>query len=117
MIRRFFLALSLGLGLAAAGGALAQTPADKAAVDAAKAQGVVGEQGDGFLGLVTGSADPAVTAAMQAINAGRSKAYQEIAARTGATPDAAGQATALQLFAKVPPGQYYKPLGADWTRK
>ena len=117
MLRRLILALALTLGLAAGGGALAQSAGAKAAADAAKAAGSVGEQGDGFLGLVTGAADPAVTAAVAEINAGRAKVYLDIAAKTGVTPAAAGQATALQLVAKLPAGEYYQPLGGAWTRK
>ena len=30
---------------------------------------------------------------------------------------AAGQATAQQLFARLQPGQYYKPLEGAWTKK
>ncbi len=115
-MRKTFIALALGLGLAA-GGALAQSAESKATVDAAKAQGVVGEQGDGFLGLVNGSASPAVKAAVADINAGRAKAYQDIAAKTGVAESAAGEATARQLEARVPPGGYFKPLGGGWTKK
>ena len=89
----------------------------KAAVDAAKAQGLVGEQGDGYLGLVTGSADTAVSAAMDEINTGRTAVYRETAAKTGVTAAAAGEAAAVQLFGKVPSGQYFKPLGGGWTKK
>jgi uncharacterized protein YdbL (DUF1318 family) len=117
MIRRLFLALAIAAGLAGASAALAQSAAAKATVDAAKAQGVVGEQGDGMLGLVSGSADPAVKAAVDEINAGRAKAYQDIAAKTGVAPDAAGQAAAQQLLARLPAGYYYRPLGGAWTRK
>ena len=116
MIRRMLVALSLGLSLVA-GGALAQSAAAKATVDGAKARGVVGEQGDGFLGLVAGSADPTVKAAMDEINAGRAQAYKDIAAKTGVSEAAAGEATALQLFARLPAGAYYRPLGGAWTRK
>ena len=116
MIRRLIIALALCLNLAA-GGAHAQSAEAKATVDAAKAQGVVGEQGDGFLGLVSGSASAPVKAAMDEINAGRSKAYQDIATRSGVSPAAAGEATAQQLFARVPAGQYYRPVGGAWTRK
>ncbi len=116
MIRRLFLALTLGLSLAATG-ASAQTPAEKATVDAAKAQGVVGEQGDGFLGFVAGSAPSDVTAAVAAINAGRAKAYKDIAAKTGVSEAAAGEATAVQLVGRLPAGAYYRPLGGGWTRK
>jgi uncharacterized protein YdbL (DUF1318 family) len=116
MIRRLFVALSIGMALAA-GAASAQTAAEKATVDAAKAAGVVGEQGDGYLGLVSGSADAAVTSAMADINSGRAKAYQDIAGKTGVTPQAAGEATAVQLVDRLPPGAYYKPVGGGWTRK
>lgn len=89
----------------------------KAAVDAAKAQGLVGEQGDGYLGFVAGPADAAVSAAVNEINAGRAAVYRQTAGKTGVSPQAAGEAAATQLFAKMPPGQYYKPLGGGWTKK
>lgn len=113
--RIFFPAALLGLMLAAAP-ASAELAASKAAVDAAKAQGVVGEQGDGMLGFVNGN-DAALAGAVAEINAGRAAAYRSIASKTGTSPDAAGQATAQELIAKVPAGQYYKPLGGGWTRK
>lgn len=97
--------------------AAAQTAATRALVDAAKASGTVGEQADGFLGSVTPSTDPALAAAVAEINAGRAQVYREAAARTGATPEAAGQATAQQLFARLPAGQYFKTLQGTWTRK
>ena len=119
-------ALAAGLFLIAAGTALlpamvvpaaAQSDATKMLVDAAKARGVVGEQADGFLGFVTPAADPALAAAVAEINAGRAQVYRETAARTGVTADAAGQATAQQLFARLPPGQYFKTLTGMWVRK
>jgi uncharacterized protein YdbL (DUF1318 family) len=97
--------------------ALAQSAAAKTAVDNAKAQGLVGEQGDGFLGFVAASTDPALAAAVAEINAGRMQVYRETAMRTGVTPEAAGQATAQQLFARLPGGQYFKPLDGNWVRK
>jgi len=96
--------------------AFADLASDKAAVDAAKAAGTVGEQADGYLGIVSG-ADGAVTAAVNEINAGRRQVYSQTAAKSGVTPDAAGQATGAQLIAKVPGGQYFKPLGGAWTKK
>jgi len=116
MNRRQLIALAVATSLAA-DAALAQSASAKAAVDAAKARGVVGEQGDGYLGFVSGSADPAVKAAVDEINAGRAKVYKDTAAKTGVTESAAGQATALQLFARLPTGAYYRPVGGDWTRK
>jgi uncharacterized protein YdbL (DUF1318 family) len=96
--------------------AFADLAADKATVDAAKAAGKVGEQADGYLGIVAG-ADGTITAAVNTINSGRREVYSQTAAKSGVTPDAAGQATGAQLIAKVPGGQYIKPLGGAWTKK
>ena len=111
--KHIFAALALLLMSAPA---FADLASDKAAVDAAKAAGTVGEQADGYLGIVS-SADGAVTAAVNEINAGRRQVYSQTAAKSGVTPDAAGQATGAQLIAKVPGGQYFKPLGGAWTKK
>ena len=115
-MRNTFIALSICLSFAA-GGALAQSAAAKATVVDAKAVGQVGEQGDGFLGLVTGAAPPAVKAAVAEINAGRAQAYKDIAAKTGVAESAAGEATARQLEARVAAGGYFKPLAGGWTKK
>lgn len=122
------LALALSLFAACAAGlalsvvtiapvAAADLASAKATVRAAKTQGIVGEQGDGYLGLVTGSADPNVGDAVNAMNQERKKTFNEIAAKSGVTVDAAGQAAATQFFAMTPSGQYYKPLGGGWTKK
>jgi uncharacterized protein YdbL (DUF1318 family) len=105
-----------GAALLLATPAFADLASDKAAVDAAKAAGTVGEQADGYLGIVS-SADAAVTAAVNEINAGRRSVYTQTATKSGVSPDAAGQATGAQLIAKTPAGQYIKPLGGGWTKK
>jgi uncharacterized protein YdbL (DUF1318 family) len=96
--------------------AFADLASDKAAVDAAKAAGTVGEQADGYLGSVS-SADGAVTAAVNEINNGRRSVYAQTASKSGTTPDAAGQATGAQLIGRTPAGQFIKPLGGAWTKK
>ena len=119
MIRRLFMALAastLIAGAALPAVSFAQSPAAKAAVDAGKAAGRVGEQGDGFLGIVSGG-DAQLKAAVDEINAGRARVYADTAAKTGVTAEAAGQATARQLYDRIPAGQWYKPLGGNWTRK
>jgi uncharacterized protein YdbL (DUF1318 family) len=98
--------------------AMAQTAQAKAAVDAAKAAGIVGEQSDGFLGFVTASADPALKSAVAEINAGRATLYREAAAKTGASPQAAGaSAFTTTVMPRLKPGQYYRPAGGGWVRK
>jgi uncharacterized protein YdbL (DUF1318 family) len=104
--------------LALPAAANAQSADAKAAVDAAKAAGVVGEQGDGFLGFVTAAADPALKAAVAEINAGRAQLYREAAAKSGATPAAAGASAYLTTIQpRLKPGQYYRPNGGGWTKK
>lgn len=97
--------------------AVAQSPAAKAAVDAAKARGEVGEQSDGYLGLVKGSADAALTASVAEINAGRAAAYRDIGTKTNVTPEAAGIATARQLIARAAAGQFYRDDQGKWVKK
>jgi uncharacterized protein YdbL (DUF1318 family) len=105
---------TLALGPAA----IAQSASAKATVDAAKAAGIVGEQADGFLGFVTGAADPAVKAAVAEINAGRAQVYREAAAKAGTTPEAAGGSAFTTIVrARLKPGEYYKPAGGGWTKK
>ena len=117
MIRKTMTVLAMGLALAAASApAMAQSAAAKAAVDAAKVSGTVGEQADGYLGIVAGG-DAALRSAVAEINTGRAAAYKDIAAKTGVTPEAAGQATAKQLYARLAPGQFWKPLDGGWVKK
>ena len=121
MIRKTMTVLALAASLGAAVSfvalpALAQAAAAKAADDAGKAAGVGGEQPDGFLGVVSGG-DAALRAAVAEINAGRAAVYKDTAAKTGVTAEAAGQATAKQLYGRLAPGQYWKPLNGGWTKK
>ena len=118
MIRKTMTVLALGLTMTAAGAglAMAQSAAAKATVDAAKTAGTVGEQADGYLSIVSGG-DAALRAAVAEINTGRAAAYKDIAAKTGVTVEAAGQATAKQLYARLAPGQYWKPLDGGWIKK
>jgi len=100
------------------GFALAQAPSAKALVDAAKAAGKVGEQADGFLGFVTAPADAALQAAVEEINAGRRRVYEETARRNGVTPEVAGVAAAKALRdTKLKPGDYYRDVDGVWRRK
>lgn len=104
--------------LALPAAAVAQSAQAKAAVDAAKSAGIVGEQADGFLGFVTGGGDPALRSAVAEINAGRAQVYQEAAARTGASPGAAGaSAFTTTIQPRIQPGQFYKPNGGGWVKK
>jgi len=120
MQTRHILGLAVGvtaaLGLATV--AIAQSASAKATVDAAKAAGIVGEQADGFLGFVTGAADPALQSAVAEINNGRAQLYREAAAKNGVSAAAAGAAAYTQVVqTRLKAGEYYKPTGGGWVRK
>jgi uncharacterized protein YdbL (DUF1318 family) len=98
--------------------AFAQNEQARALVNSAKEAGVVGEQGDGFLGFVKGGGDPALKAAVDEINTGRAQLYRDAAAKNGVSPEAAGaSAFSSVVQARLKPGEYFKPLGGAWQRK
>ncbi|WP_333585736.1 YdbL family protein [Phenylobacterium sp.] len=101
-----------------AGAAVAQTAQAKALVDAAKAQGVVGEKADGFLGFVRPASDAALEAAVAEINAGRAALYRQAAARNGVSVAAAGAAAYEEVVsARLRPGEYFQGADGGWRQK
>ena len=102
----------------AAGAALAQTSAQKAIIDAAKAQGAVGEQADGYLGFRVASTDAPLTQAVQITNAARREAYARSAQAAGTTTDIAGSRMFEgQLLARISTGQWYRNAQGQWVQR
>jgi uncharacterized protein len=116
MTRRTKLLIAAALGIALVAG----TSAYAMQADAAgqlRASGMVGEQADGYLGLV-GSAPADIRAQMEQVNIQRRAAYTQLAANRGATIEEVAAATACQLFAgRVGPGQYYRLPDGVWRRR
>ena len=105
------------LGVAATG-AFAQSAEQKAMVDRAKAEGIVGEQADGYLGFRVSSSDPALNEAVQVINAGRRQAYARSAAEAGTTTAVAGAVMfENQLLPRIPSGQWYRTNDGRWVQR
>jgi uncharacterized protein len=116
MTRRMKLLIAAAVGIALVAG----TSAYAMQADAAgqlRASGLVGEQADGYLGLV--AAAPAdVRAQMEQVNIQRRAAYTRLATQRGATIEEVAAATACQLFAsRVGPGQYYRLPDGVWRRR
>jgi hypothetical protein len=106
-------ALGAAAGAGATHGAIAQ-PEESAAL---RATGQVGEQADGYLGLV-GSAPGDVRARMDAVNIRRRSYYTELAQTRRATVEEAAAATACEIFAsRVGPGQYYRLADGVWRQR
>lgn len=98
--------------------ASADIASSKAAVDAAKAQGVVGEANTGFLAFVSGSGNASLKAAVDEINAGRRDVYGQAAAKNGVSIEAAaGSAYTNIILPKVTAGEYYQDATGAWVRK
>ena len=117
MSPRMILVLAAGIGLAAV---LATTTAFAVMQDASaqlRASGQVGEQADGYLGLV-GSASAEIRARVDSINIQRRAYYTDLASRRGATIEEVAASTACQLFrTKVGPDQYYRLPDGVWRRR
>ena len=96
----------------AAGAAFAQTSQQKAMIDAAKAQGTVGEQSDGYLGFRQASSDPALTQAVTVTNnARRGQA-------AGTTVDvAAARAFVTIVLPRISSGEWYRNAQGQWVQR
>ena len=116
MSRRTKLLIAALLGIALVAG----TSAYAMQADAAgqlRASGLVGEQADGYLGLV-GSAPADTRAQMEQVNIQRRAAYTTLASQRNATIEEVAAATACQLFAtRVGPGQYYRLPDGVWRKR
>jgi len=118
MTRRMKLMIALGVGVAAiAASGTAYAYVMQGQADQLRAGGLVGEQADGYLGLV-GSASADVRAQMDSVNIQRRAAYTQLASQRGATIEEVAAATACQIFAsRVGPGQYYRLPDGVWRRR
>ena len=115
MTRQTKLLIAALVGIAMVAGTAAYAQGD--AAGQLRASGHVGEQADGYLGLV--DAAPAdVRAQMEQVNIQRRAAYTQLASQRGATIEEVAAATACQLFAsRVGPGQYYRLPDGVWRRR
>ena len=106
----------VALGVAA-GAAFAQTPAQKSLIDAAKTQGVVGEQADGYLGVRT-TAGPELQTAVTATNSARRRVYAASAADVGTSTEvAAARMFESQLLPRISTGQWYRNASGQWVQR
>jgi uncharacterized protein YdbL (DUF1318 family) len=83
---------------------------------AARAAGQVGEQQDGYLGVVGGQ--PATIAAMvRDLNNKRRQVYTEGAAASKSTVQEYATATACRLLADTQPGEKYQAPDGSWQTR
>lgn len=107
-----FIAAAIAL-VATAGVAVAQRDP---AYAAARAAGTIGEQPDGYLGVVgAGSAD--LRALVSSINIQRKAAYTKKAAASGATVEQLAFTSGCNLIAQTSAGEKYRTPGGAWATR
>jgi hypothetical protein len=113
MGRRTAVLLLVGM-LAAAGWS---APAWSVTLDQAKSQGLVGEQPNGYLGVVVANASGAVQSLVADINKKRKAEYQGIAQRNNTSVEAVEALAGKKAIERTPPGQYVRLPNGQWVRK
>ncbi|MFT3847566.1 MAG: YdbL family protein [Propionivibrio sp.] len=96
---------------------LAATAAFAADLTTAKQQGLVGEQSNGYLGLVKGDAPPDVKALVADVNGQRRAQFRQIAAKNGIAEDEAAKVFAREAAARTAPGNYIQNPAGGWVKK
>ncbi|WP_298673078.1 YdbL family protein [uncultured Sphingomonas sp.] len=83
---------------------------------AARAQGKVGEQPDGYLGVV-GAGTPELRALVNSINIQRKAAYTQKAQASGATVEQMAFTSGCNLILQTAAGEKYKTPGGAWETR
>lgn len=107
---------ALGILLVTTIAMLVTLPAVGSPLEDAKRAGEVGEQADGYLGVVPGS-PPAAGELVQRINAERAERYREIAAKSGASPAAVAALAGQKLVERASPGEWVRDADGQWRQR
>lgn len=104
--------ITVAAALAAVGLSAGATAQRDPAYAAARAAKQVGEQPDGYLGVVSGGAD--IQALVRDINIKRKAAYTASAQASGATVEQFAFTSGCNLVAKVGRGEMYRTPSGQW---
>lgn len=114
--KRFVRLIAVALVLAVSGLA-ATSPADALSLDEARAQGLIGEQPNGYVGVVPGSGNAQAAALANQINAKRRAAYRSVAASNGTTLQSVEVLAGSKLIGRLQPGQWLMDQNGQWRRR
>ena len=109
-MKTFFQALLLSLLLAMHG-------AYAADLKTAKEQGWIGEQNNGYLGLVKSDAPADVKALVAEVNSQRKTQFTQIAAKNGVTEAEAARIFAREAAERTLSGNYIQNASGSWVKK
>ena len=90
-------------------------PAYALSLDAARDQGYVGEQRDGYVGIVKNA--PGVKELVNDVNTKRKIEYQKISAKNGQPVNVVAKIAAEKIINKLKSGHYYQDGGGNWVKK
>lgn len=108
VVRRLLLALLLACALPAY---------SELSLDAAKAQGLVGEDASGYLAATSNNPSSDVKQLIQKVNVGRSAQYRQIAQRNQITVSDVELLAGQKAIDRTQPGHYIRLSGGSWQRK
>ncbi len=83
----------------------------------AKQQGLIGEQNNGYLGLVNNQAPADVKALVNETNNRRKAQFAQIAAKNGVTEAEAAKVFAREAAERTLPGNYIQNASGAWIKK
>ncbi len=106
----FLLVMSLGM-------TLGTSPAMAGALDQPKADGLIGEQANGYLGLVRQDVPPEIKALVRDVNAKRKARYQTIAEKQSVALSEVEKVGGTTAIEKTVRGNYIKDSGGEWRKK
>jgi uncharacterized protein len=86
-------------------------------LEEAKTQGVVGEQPDGYLGVVQSGASADVQALVNDVNQKRRQMYEDIARRNSTKLEAVEMLAGKTAIDNTRPGNFVRSPSGQWVRK
>lgn len=86
-------------------------------LDEAKDSGLVGEQRNGYLGIVVSSPSAQVKSLVEDINSKRRDVYQQIAQRNGTSVEAVTALAGKKAIEKTSAGNYVQGANDGWQKK
>jgi uncharacterized protein YdbL (DUF1318 family) len=95
---------------------LVASPALALGLDEARNAGLIGEQPNGYVGIVVANPDAAVKDLAAKVNTKRKAHYQRIAEENGTKVAAVAARAGEKLIADAPSGQFVK-RGGKWVKK
>jgi len=108
-IKNVFLALLISM--------MAVSVAVASALAQPKANGLIGEQANGYIGLVTKDVPADIKKLVDETNAKRKAGYQKIARKQGTSLSEVEKVGGNTAFQKTLKGNYYQDAGGAWRKK